>query len=517
MHNHQNPTCSENPAVDKPQCDQQPEGCGQCKRAKRECPGYRVPGDVIFRNESENVIKKFKAKEARTRAASKSLVSVPSTPAEASDCDSEESLEVVRPWPAPILSYTLAQPLEDRATVFFVTNYIIGIRGPTRGHLDYLSDLYQTSSLPDGLMASMKAVGLAGYSHAIHAPSLMKNARYQYMRALQLTNAALRSPEDVKKDTTLMATMILGIFETVTGCNQRSVTAWAEHVAGASALLRLRGREQLRTAGGRRMFIQVSSTLMISCIQRGLPLPDYIIEWTADARKLLSAPDAAWTILELMMEFTNFRASVIDGSSSDLEVILAKALDLDSRYLYFFNNVAPGWEYQTVFDGVECDFVYKGHYHIYFDYWIAQMWNGMRTVRALLNELIRDVLLKGFATKPPLFTKPAHTAQFQISTDILYEMQADILASVPQHLGVTPRPAPSPSAAPRSNDQTLAVFPWTNFSEHNDESFPVVRASGPYFLMWPLWFAGIMDVATEPIRQFVVKNLMYIAETMGSK
>jgi hypothetical protein len=32
--------------------------------------------------------------------------------------------------------------------------------------------------------------------------------------------------------------MILGIYETVTGCNQGSITAWAEHVAGASALLR---------------------------------------------------------------------------------------------------------------------------------------------------------------------------------------------------------------------------------------------------------------------------------------
>jgi hypothetical protein len=52
----------------------------------------------------------------------------------------------------------------------------------------------------------------------------------------------------------------------------------------------LRGLEQFRTAGGRRMFIQTVSTLMISCIQRGLPLPDYIIEWTAEARKRFEGP-----------------------------------------------------------------------------------------------------------------------------------------------------------------------------------------------------------------------------------
>ena len=54
----------------------------------------------------------------------------------------------------------------------------------------------------------MRAVGLAGYAHSVQAPSLLKNARYQYYRALQSTNAALKDPVDVKKDTTLLSIMI---------------------------------------------------------------------------------------------------------------------------------------------------------------------------------------------------------------------------------------------------------------------------------------------------------------------
>lgn len=279
--------------VNKPQCDQNPEGCGQCKKAKRECPGYRVPGDVIFRNESDNVIKKFKAKEARTKT--KAVVKFPASlpmPAEGSDVDSEESMEVVRQF-VPALSYALAQSIEERATIFFVANYIIGDSGPTRGHLDYLQDLYHTDTLPESLMTSIQAVGLAGYAHAVRAPSLKLNARYLYVRALRATNAALRSPTEVKKDSTLMAIMVLQIFETITGCNRLSLTAWAEHVAGAAALLQLRGPEQLNTRSGRRMFIQASSALMISCIQRGLYLPDFVPEWSAEAKKLMSAPDAS--------------------------------------------------------------------------------------------------------------------------------------------------------------------------------------------------------------------------------
>jgi hypothetical protein len=75
----------------------------------------------------------------------------------------------------------------------------------------------------------MKAVGMAGYAHLVHAPSLMKNARYQYLLALQSTNAALRDPIEVKKDATLLATMILGLFETITGVGPRSLDDWAEH------------------------------------------------------------------------------------------------------------------------------------------------------------------------------------------------------------------------------------------------------------------------------------------------
>jgi hypothetical protein len=38
---------------------------------------------------------------------------------------------------------------------------------------------------------------------------------------------------------------------------------------------------------------------------------------------------------------------------------------------------------------------------------------------------------------------------------------------------------------------------------------------GGYFLLWPLWFAGIIDIADEPVWQFVIKNLKSIGLNMG--
>jgi hypothetical protein len=39
--------------------------------------------------------------------------------------------------------------------------------------------------------------------------------------------------------------------------------------------------------------------------------------------------------------------------------------------------------------------------------------------------------------------------------------------------------------------------------------------SGGTFLIWPLWFAGVMDVATEEVRQFVIMNLRSVGDYMG--
>ena len=216
--------------------------------------------------------RKHKAKQARVAAknlsaTSTSIVSYhsPASSRDSQTSEEDESLEIVQQHYSPLTEFSLAPNLEDNATAFFITNYVIKCDGPVRGHLDYISAICDPNE--DGnlnpLIAAMKAVGIAGVAHTAKAPSLLKNARYLYMKAIQGTNAALKSPTLVKKDSTLTAIMILSIYETVTGCTQDSIRDWADHVKGAAALLKLRGREQLKTPRGRRMFLQIVSSLMV--------------------------------------------------------------------------------------------------------------------------------------------------------------------------------------------------------------------------------------------------------------
>ncbi|TVY20767.1 hypothetical protein LARI1_G001797 [Lachnellula arida] len=397
----------------------------------------------------------------------------------------ETSLEVVQQQDSPMpVRYAVAPTLEDRATGFFIFHYVLGMHGPSKGHFYNLVDIARDQKIEDSLKTSMKAVGLAAYAHTTRTPSLLRHARYQYTKAIQLTNAALNSPEDVTKDSTLMAIHILSIFETVTGCRQRSLKDWSEHLHGAAAVIKLRGPDQIKNRPGRHMLIQ--------------RLPTYIREYMDAAVMEVRTPEPAFVIQQCMMQYTDLNSDIHNKVITDPEAIISKCLEIDGFLLAIATNVPDGWEFETVFTDVDSDFVYNGRYDVYYDYWIAQMWNALRTLRVMLNEQVRNTLLAGFSSKPPYFTEPQYTAQFQISTELLYQVQDDVLGTVVQHMGRPPSKDPSPQYR----------------TTIKDDLSPIPMSAGT-FLMWPLWFVGIMDSSSEQKRAFVAKNLHAIADILG--
>ena len=216
----------------------------------------------------------------------------------------------------------------------------------------------------------------------------------------------------------------------------------------------------------------------------------------------------------LTARVAQFRARLYDKTISDPEVILNKAIELDGVFVELFTTrLPPQWEYVTMYTDQNSDLIWNGRYHIYYDYWISQVWNGMRTARIMLNLTIRDTLLEGFSCKPPRFTGLEHSAQFQLSTDTLFEMQADILYTVPQHLGYLPT-ITSNQYSSNAAESSIRL-PWTQFSDENKDGFPILRMSGPYLLLWPLWFTGILNIATDELKQYVIRNLRTMGETMG--
>jgi hypothetical protein len=158
---------------------------------------------------------------------------------------------------------------------------------------------------------------------------------------------------------------------------------------GASALIKLRGPNQIKSNIGRRMLVHVNAQLMLICLSDGLGLPDHMVEYNEAAIKLVETPDLSFVVQNIMMRLCQFRAEILKGSLSNPQEILAKALDLDGILLKLATDVPPGWEYDTISTDDDPDIVYNGRYHIYHDYVRRFQFHNSFTYAIMLNKVLR--------------------------------------------------------------------------------------------------------------------------------
>lgn len=84
-----------------------------------------------------------------------------------------------------------------------------------RGFFDYLPAVYSQSRNNDILMDAVSAIGLAGLANYRRENHVMIRANLKYGRAVQNMSASLAKMERVKDDQTLIAVMLLGIYEVI--------------------------------------------------------------------------------------------------------------------------------------------------------------------------------------------------------------------------------------------------------------------------------------------------------------
>jgi hypothetical protein len=134
------------------QCDQQLPACGQCIKKKKTCPGYRSEADIIFRAENDHAASLVAARKSR-RKSSPPLRS-PRSSATAHSSPGHgvyDAPEVVAESPITIVSYAESEHLpnfrvllptvEERASCFFIANYILQSSDVSYGFMEYLPPL----------------------------------------------------------------------------------------------------------------------------------------------------------------------------------------------------------------------------------------------------------------------------------------------------------------------------------------------------------------------------------------
>ncbi|KAE8371599.1 hypothetical protein BDV26DRAFT_275767 [Aspergillus bertholletiae] len=455
-------------------CDRAEPTCSQCARAFFSCPGYRDPQQLHYRSENENIRSLMQS----TKSSSQRQVSVAKeiTPQSRRAFQAAIVAQSLRSLPV-----SLPSSISDESVGFFFRYYVLddGHNIPIHLSSSQMEVLAATSPL---VMQSLVAVGLAGLSNIKKAPYLMTKATEEYTQALHLINIALKDEGQRKSDGTLAATMLLGMFE-ILACNaSTSLQSWAQHIRGATALIEMRGAEQIKWIVGMRMFTHLRVQIIASCLHWRLSVPSSIVHWSLQAMAERSTADAkADELVDLVAHVGRLLSQARMKLAPDL---IASAATIDRDLRQWRHSLPPRWTYQSVRrppvrdrspSHMKC--YYTEVYHIYPDLWACNIWNFYRSVRIRVNQLILN------AAELSDQTQQAH------ARGTITQLATEIAESVPFALRLV------------GNKET---------------EFPLVdHCLGGFTIIWPLYVAASTSPLGSPLREWAIERLEAIGHDMG--
>ncbi|ORY15328.1 hypothetical protein BCR34DRAFT_598566 [Clohesyomyces aquaticus] len=295
------------------------------------------------------------------------------------DCFTSEVVPYVqRPMVLP--SYS------DLALGYFMTSYV------PASPFEYLPEIYRLAdaSTQDALSTAILAASYASFSLSVSSSDLASQALAHYSRAISLTNAAIASPSAAILDSTLVSVLLLGLFEALIFPGRLSPSSWTAHTLGGVELIRLRGREQLNTALGVRLFVQVSNNIRTSCIQRDVTVPTAFTHLYQEFLPFLDPAIPNHRMGPLTDKVAAFKARLSQRPGlEELPGIMQEALRLDQEAQGLQGMLlANGWAFKIRVPNETPMCAYRGLAYQYPNNSVARHWNGSRIMRIFLNEVV---------------------------------------------------------------------------------------------------------------------------------
>ncbi|KAJ5091259.1 hypothetical protein NUU61_006129 [Penicillium alfredii] len=518
----------------KVRCDQARPACSQCVRAKRECPGYRDPLSLMFRDESKSVERKAgNTSRTSTTAATSSQSSSSRSNSRSNQLQLSRTASPegnsVRPEPASenphfdfnsdpqhqhLMRQLWKRPLEMQPPTDLEAHkhealcYFLNSNGSpgTFWLTSLVSDfLHQTGGPASAraMRASVTATAVAMLSRVKDMAPLKAMARKEYGSALRLINEALSDVKEAKTNQVLGSVVLMAIYE---------------HIRGATALLDLRGPEQLETEAGLRLFlhlrhqtvssgqkfapyIQVHANFsqIIACIQGATRLPDSLLE--CSKVPMFLEPRAAYgnRLIITIGKLANLRADIRYRVFKNNPEILSAASAIEAELIAWMTALTPEFNY-TVRTRSPFDFAfqhqcrgmspYDDQYSVYPDLFVCNTWNQYRSARIIVSDII--------LSHSPQFSDNSSTSVLSDELSLHREslrstirrLAVDICRSVPFHLDAHQEDVPTYHPKPQSY-------------------------LGGLMLLWPLFLAGVAEGPNHYLRRWVMQCLHMIGHTMG--
>ncbi|KAM3433329.1 hypothetical protein NHJ13734_006511 [Beauveria thailandica] len=416
-----------------------------CRRKGHACPGYPDPTALRMRNETTSVTKKQSSKSkthaARQQSPPRTQDGAPfwassSSPEPAASSSSRQSLTSFDS-PSPV-SPALLLSTNQQALAFLFHTFIAAT--PFEG---YLSSFYLPYSPDDDACAlAIDATALAAYARHARQHRHHDAARANYARALSRVNTALADPRTAVQDQTLVAVLVLALFEATvfqdsgssrssrSSSSSSAPTSWVAHTWGAMQLLMLRGPDQLASSPvARQLFAHASNNIKASCIQRSAPIPQPFLEFDGRVRGLLDSRDLAVPLADLLHKVCAIKARARDEQERSM-VLLLEALQADQEIIAFCDAPPPALSFtrEPFLQGPA--WTYQRIVHTYASLRLCKVWNAVRLLRIFLLSLLGDDIAH-CRVDETLAESHTLSALNEYARKHMAEVASDILATVP--------------------------------------------------------------------------------------
>jgi Fungal specific transcription factor domain len=204
----------------------------------------------------------------------------------------------------------MSQSVVDTAFHYLFKSYV------PDSNFNYLPGMLSELSSSKCFTCSADAVALANLARQQKDGRLVRFSRRLYVKAIREVNLALKSKE-VMKNSTLVATLILGLFEAIALNDENQpensstlsgLASWIAHTNGTFSLIKFRGKELLHTDFGRRVYFQVANKIRANHSQTCKELPSDFLKLDNEMIPLLQDIGLSvhsWPIIDTL---TNLRA-----------------------------------------------------------------------------------------------------------------------------------------------------------------------------------------------------------------
>lgn len=377
----------------------------------------------------------------------------------------------------------------QRGVNYFFHHFVTGDHSPDRGYLNYIPAVLGADGDHPTLVASMAAVGLVALANSTQQPELVRHARVKYSQAICSLNEALACPVESCKDSVLMSVISLGVFE-----HFSNFESWVRHVQGAAALVVVRGRSQFRSKVSILMFNQVRADMIIACLHTNRPFPEDMVSLQEEACNYTDPMSTFWLLGVYATRCVNLLFGVHNKVSDfPLSHWIEKAATLQSDFQYILGILGIQEPYTTVRQSAfDPAVAYNGRYDVYSSPWAIRVWNHARIMQMIVSEIM-FYLLNGVLRSnppPPASGVAAAKVKLQDTMHILSELGNDMIATVPQVLGMV---GPDRLSAASSD----------------------AGVSGGYLLIWSLYMVGKCPVTTDKARQWIIGHMRQIVGSSG--